>query len=97
MLDLSTPSYYLCADSEEALWESLATAGLETLGFPKLDVMGTLFEASGLVLVDEQDRRYPYFRPLSGYYAAIHGELEAWQKAALPVVPRPRSIVRICA
>lgn len=97
MIDLSMTSYYLCADSEETLWDNLQTAGLAALGPPKLDVMGTLFEASGLVLMDEQDHRYPHFRPLSGYYAAIHGELEAWQQAALPIVPRPRSIVRICA
>ncbi len=97
MIDLSTPSYYLCADSEEALWDKLETAGLAALGPPELDVIGTLFEASGLILVDEQDQRYPHFRSLSGYYAAIHGELEDWQQAALPIVPRPRSLVRICA
>lgn len=97
MIDLSTPSYYVCADSEEALWDNLETAGLAALGPQKLDVMGTLFEASGLILMDEQNRRYPYFRPLAGYYAAIYAELEAWQQAALPIVPKPRSIVRICA
>lgn len=94
---MSTSSYYLCAASEEALWEVLETAGLAELGPPQLNVMGTLFEASGLVLVDEQDQRYPHFRSLSGYYAVIHGDLEDWQRAALPIVQKPASIIRICA
>lgn len=89
--------YYVCADSEEALWDGLQAAGLGDLTPPQLDVMGTLFEASGLVLVDEQDNRYPHFRSRRGYYAAIHRELEDWQRAALPIVQRPIPMIRICA
>lgn len=94
---MSISPYYLCADSEEALWDALETAGLAELQPPQLDVMGTLFEASGLILVDEQDQRHPHFRSLKGYYAAIHQELDDGQRAALPIVQRPVAIVRICA
>ncbi|MBU3724072.1 MAG: hypothetical protein FGM18_01005 [Burkholderiaceae bacterium] len=89
--------YYLCADSEEKLWTCLEAAGLADLSPPQLDVMGTLFEATGLILVDEQDHRYPHFRPLKGYYAVVHRELNEAERSVLPVVPRPASIVRICA
>ena len=91
------PPYSLCAVSEEALWEGLETAGLSDLQFPQLDVMGSLFVPTGLILSDEQDRRVPHFRPIQGFYAAIHQELTDAQRSVLPIVPRPAAIVRVCA
>jgi hypothetical protein len=96
-LGLPRPPYYLCAASEEALWQGLLTAGLSNLQFPKLDVIGSLFVPTGLVLADEQDHRFPHFRPIQGYYAAIHQELTEVQRSMLPIVPRPAAIVRVCA
>lgn len=94
---LPRPPYYLCAASEEALWQGLQTAGLSDLQFPELDVIGSLFVPTGLVLADEQDHRFPHFRPIQGYYAAIHQELTDAQRSMLPIVPRPAAIVRLCA
>lgn len=88
--------YYLCARSEEALWQGLEAAGLSDLEFPKLDIMGTLFVPTGLVLLDEHDQRFPHFRSIKGYYAAVDQELTDAQRAVLPIVPRPASIIRIC-
>ena len=88
--------YYLCARSEEALWQGLEAAGLSDLEFPQLDIMGTLFVPTGLILLDEHDQRFPHFRSIKGYYAAIDHELTEAQRAALPIVPRPASIIRIC-
>ncbi|NBW00851.1 MAG: hypothetical protein EBR85_03920 [Betaproteobacteria bacterium] len=61
------PPFYLCAASEEALWQGLQLAGLSDLQFPQLDVIGSLFVPTGLVLADEQDHRFPHF----GLYRAI--------------------------
>ena len=90
------PPFYLCAASEEALWQGLQLAGLSDLQFPQLDVIGSLFVPTGLVLADEQDHRFPHFRPIQGYYAAIHQDLTEAQRSMLPVVPRPAAVVRVC-
>lgn len=88
---------YVCAESEDGLWFGLKSAGLGHLTPPELDVLGTLYEATGIVLMDEKDQRYPHFRALRGYYAAIHRHLTESQRAALPIVPKPKHVIRICA
>jgi hypothetical protein len=118
-------NYYLQAESEEALFAALESAGVmnkvydpedpanqrpddaeewEPSGeydlFPKagvdLDVIGTIWKPTGVMLTDEEGNQYPQMEPLDGFHANIRGITEE-QAALLPTIAKPSSPVRIWA
>ena len=80
----------------EAQWEptgeydSLPVAGVD------LDVIGTIFKPTGVMLTDEEGNQYPQMEAIPGYHANIRG-ITAEQAALLPTIEKPSSPVRIWA
>lgn len=96
------PQYFLCHDSEESLFEELEQSGLidpvsqkgRDTARLRIDILGTLFERTGLVLVDDSGARHPHFRPLSGYWAMISGPLSDQEKQKLTLTEGPAELIR---
>ena len=102
--------YYVKAESEEALWSSLISAGVaqefESDGVAykgpvagiALDVIGVIYKGTGQIteINDPQMGTYMYEEqaPIPGYHANIRGELTQEQIAALPLIPKPNEPVR---
>jgi hypothetical protein len=121
-------NYYLQAESEEALFAALESAGVSQRHYDMddfsnvrpadldpeaqweptgkydslpvagvdLDVIGTIFKPTGVMLTDEEGNQYPQMEPLDGYHANIRGITEE-QAALLPTIAKPSSPVRIWA
>ena len=103
--------YYLKAESEEALWSALISAGVAkesevdgvTYKGPvagiSLDVVGVIYKGTGqMVEVTSPEMgtfTYEEQEPIDGYHANIRGELTDEQKAALPLIDKPNAPVRI--
>jgi hypothetical protein len=93
---------FLKSDSEESLFEALEACHLfdpdthlprDSSGI-RLNVLGTLFERTGLKLVTESGERFPHLRPLPGYYATISGQLSNAELQTLPITERPKEVIQ---
>lgn len=92
---------FLNSDSEESLFAQLIQSGIldSTSHLPtdatriNVDILGTLFERTGLRLLTEEGETFPYVRPLHGYYAVISGHLSEAELRALPIVERPKELI----
>jgi hypothetical protein len=103
--------YYLKAESEEALWSALISAGVAqeseadgvTYKGPvagiALDVVGVIYKGTGqMVEVTSPDMgtyTYEEQAPIPGFHANIRGELTQEQQAALPLIDKPGAPVRV--
>jgi hypothetical protein len=102
--------YYLKAESEEALWFSLISAGVAqevtddgvTRKVPvgiALDVIGVIYKGTGnMIEVNSSDMgayTYEEQAPIEGFHANIRGELTPEQEALLPLIAAPSSPNRV--
>jgi hypothetical protein len=103
--------YYLKAESEEALWSALISAGVakesEVDGIAykgpvagiALDVVGVIYKGTGQMIEVTSPEMgtftYEEQEPIPGYHANIRGELTQEQQAALPLIDKPNAPVRI--
>jgi hypothetical protein len=103
--------YYLKAESEEALWSALISAGVAqesevdgvTYKGPvagiSLDVVGVIYKGTGQMVevTDPMMGTFTYEEqaPIPGYHANIRGELTQEQQAALPLIDKPGAPVRV--
>lgn len=62
---------------------------------PTLDEIGILCEPTGTTLTDDDGHEYPETQEIAGYHANLQANLDAAQKAALPIMqPAPNNPVR---
>jgi hypothetical protein len=98
--------YYLKANSEEHMWETLTAAGLtseyEGKKYAKgisLDVIGVIYKETGntTTVTDPEGTSYevPETQAIEGYHANIRGELTEEQQQALPLIAKPATPNRI--
>jgi hypothetical protein len=92
--DMEDPSNVRPADLDpEEAWtptgeyDSLPVAGVD------LDVIGTIFVPSGVMLTDEEGNLYPEMLPAEGYHANIRG-ITPEQAELLPTIDAPANPVR---
>jgi len=96
------PRYFLCSHSEEDLFKELQQSGLidpvsqrcRDTARLRIDILGSLFERTGLVLIDESEGRHPHFRALPGYWAMLSGPLTEEEKQGLPLTTGPEEVIR---
>jgi hypothetical protein len=62
-----------------------------------LDVIGTMYSATGNMLTDGEGMEYPEMEAVDGYHANLREELTDAQVAALPTVAAPATPHRIWA
>jgi hypothetical protein len=98
--------YYLKANSEEHMWETLTTAGLtseyEGKKYAKgisLDVIGVIYKETGNTTTVTSPEGYSFEVPetqaIEGYHANIRGDLTEEQQQALPLIAKPSTPNRI--
>jgi hypothetical protein len=61
---------------------------------PMLDIIGTMYRATGTMLTTEDGMEYPEMEAIDGYHANLREELTAEQEAALPTVDAPATPYR---
>ena len=62
-----------------------------------LDIIGTMYTATGNTLTDGEGMEYPEMEAVDGYHANLREELTDEQVAALPTVDAPATPYRIWA
>jgi hypothetical protein len=98
--------YYLKANSEENMWETLTAAGLtseyEGKKYAKgisLDVIGVIYKETGnmTTVTDPEGNTFevPETQAIEGYHANIRGDLTEEQQQALPLIAKPSTPNRI--
>lgn len=98
--------YYLKANSEEHMWETLTAANLtseyEGKKYAKdisLDVIGTIYRATGNTIEttgpNGETYQSPEMEEIEGYHANIRGELTEEQQQALPLISKPTTPNRV--
>lgn len=71
-------------------YDSVPIAGVD------LDIIGTIFVPSGIMLADEEGNQYPEMIPVEGYHANVRG-ITAEQAEQLPTIGKPTKAVRMWA
>lgn len=61
---------------------------------PMLDIIGTMYTATGTMLTTEDGMEYAEMEAVDGYHANLREELTAEQEAALPTVDAPATPYR---
>ncbi len=61
---------------------------------PMLDIIGTMYRATGTMLTTEDGMEYPETEAIDGYHANLREKLTAEQEAALPTVDAPATPYR---
>jgi len=88
------------------MWISLTDLGLaaynEELGRhvpvnTNLDVIGTIYKATGTMLTTPEGFPYPELVPVDGFHANIRGGLTELQQAQLPLIEAPATPHRVWA
>jgi len=59
-----------------------------------LDIIGTMYRATGNMLTTDDGMEYPETEAIDGYHANLREELTAEQEAALPTVTAPATPYR---
>jgi len=59
-----------------------------------LDIIGTMYRATGNMLTTDDGMEYPETEAIDGYHANLREELTAEQEAALPTVDAPATPYR---
>lgn len=89
--------YFLRTANIEEMDSALRAAGLisEMDGEEYINVtsrrVGTLYEPTGEMLVDEDGNEYAEMKPIEGYHVNLRAELTAEQQALLPIIDCPRN------
>ena len=73
----------------EAKWAGPTGAYEWIADTPMLDIIGTMYRATGTMLTDSDGMEYPEMEAVDGYHANLREELTAEQEAALPTVDAP--------
>lgn len=105
--------YLLRATDETALWAALLAAGVVAeqpdltgalvrlpTGGTALDVIGVIYQPTGVTLTDQDGLPYPEMAPVPGFHANLRteGPLSDAQLALLPLVaPSPATPYRVWA
>lgn len=105
--------YLLRADDEAALWAALLAAGVVAeqpdvtgvlvklpTGGAALDVVGVIYQPTGVTLTDQDGLPYPEMAPVPGFHANLRteGPLTDEQLVLLPLVtPSPATPYRVWA
>jgi hypothetical protein len=98
--------YYLKFTSEQHLWNTLERVGLAVFREEQgkhipintnLDVIGTIYKATGQMLTGLDGFPYPEMLPVDGYHANLRGSLTEEQKAQLPLIAAPATPSRVWA
>jgi len=76
----------------EADWSPTGTFTWETPNM--LDIIGTMYTATGTMLTDSDGMEYAEMEAVDGYHANLREELTAEQEAALPTVDAPATPYR---
>jgi hypothetical protein len=56
---------------------------------PMLDIIGTMYSATGTMLTDGENMEYPEMEAVDGYHANLREELTDEQVALLPTIDTP--------
>lgn len=78
----------------EAEWAGPTGAYEWIADTPMLDIIGTMYRATGNMLTTEDGMEYPELEAVEGYHANLREELTAEQEAALPTVDAPATPYR---
>tara|TARA_R110000803_G_scaffold137720_1_gene204623 strand:- start:266 stop:649 length:384 start_codon:yes stop_codon:yes gene_type:complete len=81
----------------EAEWDGPSGAYDWQSDTAMLDIIGTMYTATGTMLTDGEGMEYPEMEAVDGYHANLREELTDEQVAALPIVDAPATPYRIWA
>ena len=78
----------------EDTWDGPSGAYEWIADTPMLDIIGTMYSATGTMLTTDDGMEYPEMEALDGYHANLREELTDEQVAALPTVDAPATPYR---
>jgi len=81
----------------EDTWDGPSGAYEWAADTPMLDIIGTMYSATGNTLTDSDGMEYPEMEAVDGYHANLRETLTDVQVAALPTVAAPTTPHRIWA
>ena len=81
----------------EETWDGPSGAYEWAADTPMLDIIGTMYSATGNMLTDSEGTEYPETQAVAGFHANLREELTDAQVAALPTVAAPATPHRIWA
>ncbi len=98
-------TYYLKANSEDALWNALETAELAYKEYDlegaftwipdvMLDIIGTMYRDVGELITNENGIEYFETEAVVGFHANIKASLTQEQRDSLPIVSSPTTPYR---
>ena len=73
----------------DAEWDGPSGAYEWIADTPMLDIIGTMYSATGTMLTDGEGMDYPEMEALDGYHANLREELTDEQVALLPTIDAP--------
>lgn len=73
----------------EETWDGPSGAYEWIADTPMLDIIGTMYRATGTMLTDGEGMEYPEMEAVDGYHANLREELTDEQVALLPTIDAP--------
>ena len=73
----------------DAEWDGPSGAYEWIADTPMLDIIGTMYSATGTMLTDGEGMEYPEMEAVDGYHANLREELTDEQVALLPTIDAP--------
>ena len=73
----------------DAEWDGPSGAYEWIADTPMLDIIGTMYSATGNMLTDGEGMEYPEMEAVDGYHANLREELKDEQVALLPTIDAP--------